>query len=89
MEKKEDRGSKTQKSVANKLSREYLHSISRIGDRLKLLRRDLSNMREEVHRDLEDMEEDVQMLSDAFDSLFNDLLTRIQDKDRKHNVENI
>lgn len=89
MEKKGNRGSKTQKSEAKKLSREYLHSISRIGDRLKMLRRDLNNMREEVNRDLGDMEEDVQMLSDAFDSLFNDLLTRIHNTDRKHEVEEI
>jgi hypothetical protein len=89
MEKKEDHGSKIQKSEAKKLSREYLHSISRIGDRLKMLRRDLTNMREEVHRDLEDMEEDVQMLSDAFDSLFNDLLTRIHNTDHKYEVEEI
>ena len=46
-------------------------------------------MREEVNRDLGDMEEDVQMLSDAFDSLFNDLLTRIHNTDRKHEVEEI
>ena len=90
MEKKEQRGSKTNnKPQTKKLSREYLHSVSRIGDRLKTLQRDLKNLREDLGRDLTDMEEDTQMLSDAFDSLFNDLLTRIHNTDVKHDVEEL
>jgi len=57
--------------------REYLHSMSRIGDRLKTLKRDLKNFREDLSRDVTDMENDVQMLSDAFDSLFQDRLEEV------------
>ena len=85
MEKKEEAGSKKLKDI---LSREYLHSISRIGDRLKMLRRDMNKQKKE----LEYMEEDVQLLSDAFDSLFADLMDRLGktfDEDKEHDVEEV
>lgn len=72
-----------------RLTREFLHSISRIGDRLKVLKRDIKNLREDVARDLTDMEEDAQMLSDAFDSMFGDILTKMHDVDKKHDVEEV
>lgn len=72
-----------------RLTREFLHSISRIGDRLKVLKRDIKNLREDVARDLTDMEEDAQMLSDAFDSMFGDILTKMHDVDKKHYVEEV
>ena len=85
MEKKEETGSTKHK---NMLTREYLHSISRIGDRLKMLRRDMSKQKTE----LQYMEEDVQLLSDAFDSLFADLMDRFGntfDKNDELNVEEV
>jgi hypothetical protein len=54
-----------------------------------MLRRDIKNLREDLVRDLGDLEEDAQMLSDAFDSLFNDILIRIHNTDKKHDVEEI
>jgi len=85
MEKEEQNGSKNHKNI---LTREYLHSISRIGDRLKMLKRDMSKQKTE----LQYMEEDVQLLSDAFDSLFTDLMSRLErnfDEKDEHNVEEI
>jgi len=85
MEKKEETGSKKLEKI---LTREYLHSISRIGDRLKMLRRDMNKQKKE----LEYMEEDVQLLADAFDSLFADLMDRLGktfDEDKKQDVEKV
>ncbi len=76
MAKKKQKSSKPQKDM---LTREYLHSISRIGDRLKMLKRDMTKQKKE----LEYMEEDVQLLSDAFESLFNDLMKRLSKKFNK------
>jgi len=83
MEKREKHGSKN-----DSLTREYLHSISRIGDRLKGLQRDIKRQKEELAY----MEEDVTLLSEAFDSLFNDLMKRLGKKfctDDEHNVEEV
>ena len=82
MEKNEDLGLKKHK---DQLTREYLHSISRIGDRLKMLRRDLSKQKKE----LEYMEEDVQLLSDAFDSLFTDLIERLGKRFKKEDRQEV
>lgn len=67
------------------VDREYLHSISRIGDRLKMLKRDISKMKDELSY----MQEDVQLLSDAFDSMFTDLINKLDKKDNNYSVENI
>ena len=85
MEKKDNHGSKKHKNI---LTREYLHSVSRIGDRLKMLRRDMNKQKKE----LEYMEEDVQLLADAFDTLFKDLMDRMGNKfdsDKKQDVEEV
>ena len=77
-----------EKSVKNILTREYLHSISRIGDRLKLLKRDICKQKKE----LEYMEEDVQLLAEAFDTLFIDLMERLGkkfDQIKKQDVEEV
>jgi hypothetical protein len=58
------------------LDREYLHSVSRIGDRLKMLKRDVVKMKDELCY----MEEDIQLLADAFDTLFTDLISEIKEK---------
>ena len=89
MDKKEGRGLEDKEVLARNFDREYLHSISRIGDRLKVLTRDLKNTREDMVRDLTDMEEDVQMLSGAFDSLFRDHLNKVHDINKVHRVEEI
>jgi len=70
------------------LTREYLHSISRIGDRLKMLQRDMAKQKKEI----EYMEEDVQLLSEAFDSLFSDLMESLNkafDNNIKQDVEEV
>ena len=85
MEKKKKKYSTKYKNI---LTREYLHSISRIGDRLKMLRRDMSKQKKEM----EYMEEDVQLLADAFDSLFADLVKRLGknfNTDKEQEVEEI
>ncbi len=53
-----------------------------------MLRRDMCKQKTE----LQYMEEDVQLLSDAFDSLFADLMDKLGntfDKDDEHNVEEV
>jgi len=85
MDKKEKNGSTGNKNI---LTREYLHSISRIGDRLKMLRRDMNKKKKEI----EYMEEDVQLLADAFDSLFQDLVQELEkrfNKNDDHKVEKV
>jgi len=85
MEKKPEEGAKR---IKNMLTREYLHSISRIGDRLKLLKRDICKQKKE----LEYMEEDVQLLAEAFDTLFVDLMERLGkrfDHNKKQDVEEV
>ena len=85
MEKSQEEGAKR---IKNMLTREYLHSISRIGDRLKLLKRDICKQKKE----LEYMEEDVQLLAEAFDTLFVDLMERLGknfDHTKKQDVEEV
>ena len=85
MEKNQEEGAKR---IKNMLTREYLHSISRIGDRLKLLKRDICKQKKE----LEYMEEDVQLLAEAFDTLFVDLMERLGksfDHNKKQDVEEV
>jgi len=89
MTQEEEKGIDKMGKTSIEFNREYMHSISRIGDRLKVLRRDLNNLREDVVRDLLDMEEDTRMLSDAFDSFFGDYLNQIHDDERKHEVEEV
>ena len=89
MTQNEGKGMEGGKELSMEFSREYMHSISRIGDRLKVLKRDLNNLREDVTRDLLDMEEDAKMLSDAFDSFFGDCLNKMHDPKRKHDVEEV
>ena len=85
MERIEDHDPQKNKKI---FTREYLHSVSRIGDRLKMLRRDMSKQKKE----LEYMEEDVQLLANAFDSLFEDLMNRLGsdfDGNIKQDVEEV
>ena len=85
MEKKDGNDLKKHKDI---LTREYLHSISRIGDRLKMLQRDMNKQKQEIVY----MEEDVQLLSDAFDSLFADLVQELEkrfNKNAEHKVEEV
>jgi len=86
MENKRDHGSNECQAI---ITREYLHSISRIGDRIKMLNRDVKNMRTEVDKDLSDMEEDLQMLSQAFDSLLADFTNKIKGNQKTWDVEEI
>jgi len=86
MVKKIDHGSNRYKEM---ITREYLHSISRIGDRIKMLNRDVKNMRTELDKDLSDMEEDLQMLSQAFDSLLADFTDKIKDNQETWDVEEV
>lgn len=69
---------KSERELAvQEVNREFLHSVSRIADRLKAIRRDLKNLREHVTSDMNNMEEDISMLSNALESLSSDLLTRM------------
>lgn len=62
--------------------REFLHSLSRISDRIKTLTRDMQEMREDLMKDLKNVEEDLNMLSNALDSLFQDMADKTT-KDKK------
>ena len=63
--------------------REYLHSVSRIGDRLKMLKRDICKMKDELTY----MEEDVELLANAFDTLFKDFIDRTNLNVKRDNEE--
>jgi flagellar hook-associated protein FlgK len=69
--------------------REFLHSLSRISDRMKTLKRDMQEMREELIKDLKNVEEDLNMLSSALDSLFQDMAEKTSENKKLWNTKEI
>ena len=80
--------SEREKAV-EEINREFLHSVSRIADRLKTIKRDLKDLKEDLNSDLNNMEEDISLLSNALENLSSDLLTRMYSIKEKKNVEEI
>ena len=57
----------------NKLNnREFLHSLSRIGDRITQFDKDLKRFKKEFYIDIKALSDDSKLIRSAFDSLYKD-----------------
>lgn len=60
--------------MENKLnSREFLHSLSRVNDRISQFDKDLKRFKREFYVDIKALSDDSRLIRNAFDSLYKDL----------------
>ena len=72
--------------------REFLHSLSRINDRINQFDKDLKRFKKEFFVDIKELYEDSRMIRDAFDSFYKDLTGAENKKtktDKKEVRENV
>lgn len=70
--------------MKNKInSREFLHSLSRINDRINQSDKDLNRFRREFNSDIKALYEDFRLIRSAFDSLYRDLMGNNNKKTKK------
>ena len=64
-------------------SREFLHSLSRINDRINQFDKDLKRFKKEFFVDIKALSDDSKLIRDAFDSLYKDLTGGSSEKNKK------
>ena len=66
--------------------REFMHSLSRINDRMTQFDKDVKRFKREFFADIRELSEDLRLIRDAFDSLYK-ALTGNENKNTKTNKE--
>ena len=68
-------------------NREFLHSLSRINDRINQFDKDLKRFKREFFADIKELSDDSKMIRSAFDSLYKDLTGTKNNKNKQKGGE--